>query len=87
MDAQKFGLPQRRRRLYILGAPRNGKVPVMKGNLLKKKKAKLSDFLSNRKKEKMPSSLIASYELEQVDLVASLTRSAQYIMNLNLSAC
>ena len=56
VDAQKFGLPQRRRRLYILGSPHSGKAPVMKGTLLKKP-AKLGTFLSKRKKETLPSDL------------------------------
>ena len=58
VDSRKFGLPQRRRRLYILGAPRTGKAPIMKSSV--GKMATLRSFLSTRgKKEKYPSDLQA----------------------------
>lgn len=52
-----FGIPQRRRRLYILGSPRAGPPPVMRGRVGKKRK--LDDFLSKRRKENKPGDLFA----------------------------
>ena len=57
VDSVNFGLPQRRRRLYILGSPRKGQAPVMRGRVGEKKK--LGDFLSKRQKEEKPRNLFA----------------------------
>ena len=56
VNSEKFGLPQRRRRLYILGSPRSGRKPVMKGTL-STPRASLKDFLSTRRRERLPRTL------------------------------
>ena len=56
VDSRRYGLPQRRRRLYILGSPFDCKVPMMRTKT--EKMGTLRSFLSNRgKKEKAPSNL------------------------------
>lgn len=58
LDSRRFGLPQRRRRLYILGSPWARKPPKMKSKSMKMKP--LTEFLSQgRKKEKYPRHLDA----------------------------
>lgn len=60
VDSRKFGLPQRRRRLYILGSPRKHKPPVMKTSTMKT--PGLRSFLSKRgRREKSPSDLFAKF--------------------------
>ena len=53
VDSRRFGLPQRRRRLYILGSPRSRRPPCMRSKT--KKMKNLGAFLSDRRREKWPS--------------------------------
>ena len=58
VDSRKFGLPQRRRRLYTLGSPKAGKAPVMRSSTAKM--LGLGSFLSKRgKRERFPGNLFA----------------------------
>ena len=56
VDTQKFGLPQRRRRLYILGSPKSGPAPVMRS--CTGKPMPLESFISSRQKEQIPSDML-----------------------------
>ena len=53
VDSRRFGIPQRRRRLYILGSPRSRRPPCMRSKT--KKMKNLGAFLSDRRREKWPS--------------------------------
>lgn len=57
LDTQKFGLPQRRRRLYVLGSPKCRPAPVMRSST--GKAMPLESFISVRQKEKMPSNMLS----------------------------
>ena len=57
VDTQKFGLPQRRRRLYVLGSPKCRPAPVMRSSIGKPMPLEL--FISVRQKEKTPSNMLS----------------------------
>ena len=59
VDSRSFGLAQRRKRLYILGAPRTCKRPMMKSKSSEMRP--LGAFLSQgRRRERYPSLLAAN---------------------------